>query len=67
MQYERAEGAPHSDIICPMYSNLKRMEEYAKRTDIYRPYIPCEYAHAMGNSLGGFKEYWDLIRKYPML
>ena len=30
-----------------------------------KPLIQCEYAHAMGNSMGGFKEYWDLIRKYP--
>ena len=33
----------------------------------YRPLIQCEYAHAMGNSMGGFGEYWDLIRKYPKL
>lgn len=43
------------------------MEKYAQRNDIQKPLIQCEYAHAMGNSLGGFKEYWDLIRKYPHL
>lgn len=43
------------------------MEKYAQHNDIQKPLIQCEYAHAMGNSLGGFKEYWDLIRKYPHL
>lgn len=43
------------------------MEKYGQRTDATKPLIQCEYAHAMGNSQGGFKEYWDLIRKYPNL
>ncbi|RHI07844.1 hypothetical protein DW182_11935 [Bacteroides sp. AM16-24] len=38
-------------------------EDYAK-SNATKPLIQCEYAHAMGNSMGGFKEYWDLIRKY---
>jgi beta-galactosidase len=33
--------------------------------DIKKPLIQCEYVHAMGNSEGGIKEYWDLVRKYP--
>ena len=49
-----------------MYADLNWMENFAKSGDS-RPLIQCEYAHAMGNSLGGFKEYWDLIRKYPNL
>ena len=53
-----------SDIACPMYWSPARCEEYASGTPD-RPLIQCEYAHAMGNSLGGFKEYWDIIRKYP--
>ncbi len=67
VQYERAEEAAHTDVVCPMYSGLQHMENYAKDAKKYRPFIMCEYAHAMGNSEGGFKEYWDLIRKYPKL
>ncbi|MGL5682069.1 MAG: glycoside hydrolase family 2 TIM barrel-domain containing protein [Marinifilaceae bacterium] len=66
VQYERAGRAAHTDIYCPMYMGLDGMENYAKSNDM-RPLIQCEYAHAMGNSQGGFKEYWDLIRKYPKL
>lgn len=65
-QYEQAHGnAEFTDVYCPMYLNYERSEEYCKRTDVSIPLIQCEYAHAMGNSQGGFKEYWDLIRKYP--
>lgn len=65
-QYEQAHGNPEfTDVYCPMYLNYERSEEYSKRTDIKVPLIQCEYAHAMGNSQGGFKEYWDLVRKYP--
>ncbi|MDY3783235.1 MAG: glycoside hydrolase family 2 TIM barrel-domain containing protein, partial [Candidatus Cryptobacteroides sp.] len=52
-----------SDIFCPMYYPYDKSEEFAIYGDV--PFIQCEYAHAMGNSMGGFKEYWDLIRKYP--
>ncbi len=72
VQYERAcdinadnnHGAVfQSDIMCPMYADYGRSELIAQ-TDP-RPFIQCEYAHAMGNSMGGLKEYWDLVRKYP--
>ncbi|MEG2790458.1 MAG: glycoside hydrolase family 2 TIM barrel-domain containing protein [Odoribacter sp.] len=66
VQYERAGSAAHTDIVCPMYCKLDWLEQYAKGND-KRPLIMCEYAHAMGNSEGGFKEYWDLIRKYSKL
>ncbi len=66
VQYERAGSASHTDVICPMYARLEWMENFAKG-DGDRPVILCEYAHAMGNSEGGFKEYWDLIRRYPKL
>lgn len=66
VQYEGAKEAPHTDIVCPMYRSPDGMEKYAKGTDP-RPMILCEYAHAMGNSLGGFKDYWDMIRKYDCL
>ena len=64
VHYERAEGAPHTDVISIMYSDYAWCEKYSL-SDHERPLILCEYAHAMGNSLGGLKEYWDLIRKYP--
>lgn len=66
-QYEQAHGNEYTDILCPMYADYNYMEKYAKRTDTSKPLIQCEYAHGMGNSMGGFKEYWDLIRKYPSL
>ena len=66
-QYEQARQKDHTDIFCPMYYGYEGMEKYGQRTDATRPLIQCEYAHAMGNSQGGFKEYWDLIRKYPNL
>ena len=64
VQYEQAGNWGKTDIFCPMYYNYTSCEKYAQ-TDNPRPLIQCEYAHAMGNSMGGFKEYWDLIRKYP--
>ena len=67
VQYEQAHGNEFTDIDCPMYADYKHMEKYGQRTDAKKPLIQCEYAHAMGNSQGGFKEYWDLIRKYPNL
>ena len=65
IHWERAEQGANTDIYCPMYLTQKGCEQYASRTDITKPLIQCEYAHAMGNSGGGFKEYWDLVRKYP--
>ncbi len=66
VQYEQARQNDFTDIFCPMYYGYKSSEEYGQATDKTKPLIQCEYAHAMGNSEGGFKEYWDLIRKYPM-
>lgn len=66
VQYEGARQEASTDIFCPMYYGYDACEKYAKSDDA-RPLIQCEYAHAMGNSEGGFKEYWDLIRKYPKL
>ena len=63
-QYEQAHQDGKTDIFCPMYYGYEGCEAYAKG-DNPRPLIQCEYAHAMGNSMGGFKEYWDIIRKYP--
>ena len=64
VQYERAVLERNTDIFCPMYRGYEGCEQYAA-SNPSRPMILCEYAHAMGNSMGGFKEYWDLVRKYP--
>lgn len=65
VQYERAEIKGKTDIYCPMYAGYNWCENYSKNPQHQKPLILCEYAHAMGNSQGGFKEYWDLVRKYP--
>ncbi|MBR5204835.1 MAG: DUF4981 domain-containing protein [Bacteroidaceae bacterium] len=65
VQYEQAGKNGKTDIYCPMYLGYKGSEEYSQNEEYQKPLIQCEYAHAMGNSEGGFKEYWDLIRKYP--
>lgn len=63
VQYEGAKDRPdHCDIYCPMYPDYRELEHYAENPKNNRPFIMCEYAHAMGNSEGGFKEYWDIIR-----
>lgn len=63
-QYEQAGQNGKTDIFCPMYYGYEGCDKYSQG-DNHRPLIQCEYAHAMGNSMGGFKEYWDMIRKYP--
>ena len=63
-QFEQAGQNGKTDIFCPMYYDYGGCERYCQG-DNPRPLIQCEYAHAMGNSMGGFKEYWDLVRKYP--
>ena len=66
VQYERSlfENGK-TDIYCPMYMEYRDVVRYCEDPSQTRPLIQCEYAHAMGNSEGGFKEYWDLARKYP--
>lgn len=66
VQFEQAGEDPNTDIVCPMYARVDNLKHYAQKNP-NRPYILCEYAHAMGNSCGNFKEYWDVIRKYPCL
>lgn len=65
IHYERALQERGTDIYSEMYLPYDNCENYAKRKDITRPLILCEYAHAMGNSEGAFDEYWKLVRKYP--
>jgi beta-galactosidase len=64
VQYEQARTNEFTDIFCPMYYNYENCIKYSEG-DQKKPLIQCEYSHAMGNSVGGFKEYWDLVRKYP--
>ena len=64
VQYEQAGQNGKTDIFCPMYYGYEGCERYSQG-DNPRPLIQCEYAHAMGNSMGGFSEYWRIIRKYP--
>lgn len=64
IQYEGAQDTDHSDIKCPMYWSAKASERYVANNP-KKPYILCEYAHAMGNSTGGFADYWKLAEKYP--
>ncbi len=65
--YDSADHEPYIDIVSKMYPSLERLIELAERPGETRPFIMCEYAHAMGNSPGNLKEYWDLIAKYPRL
>jgi len=62
-QYEQAGKNGKTDIYCPMYADYWHCEKYCGENNP-RPLIQCEYCHTMGNSGGGLKEYWDLIRKY---
>jgi len=62
--YFRARYRRNTDIHCPTYRSYKQCVEYLE-SDPDKPFIQSEFAHAMGNSMGGYKEYWDLIRKYP--
>jgi len=64
VQYERAKLEDNTDIFCPMYYTYDQCKKYLENNPP-KPLIQCEYAHAMGNSMGGLKEYWDMIRKYP--
>ncbi|PCH70224.1 MAG: beta-galactosidase [Bacteroidales bacterium] len=65
VQFEQAGENENTDVVCPMYPGMGSIHEYAKKENPGRPYIMCEYSHAMGNSNGNFKEYWDLIRSKP--
>ncbi len=65
VQFEQAGENENTDVVCPMYPGMADMHKYANKENPGRPYIMCEYSHAMGNSSGNFKEYWDLIRSKP--
>lgn len=66
VHFEQAyDTGSNTDVYCPMYPVYSKCISYCEDESKQKPMIMCEYAHAMGNALGDFKIYWDLIRKYP--
>ncbi len=57
----------YTDIYAPMYDDIEKMADYAADSRYKQPMIQCEYAHAMGNSLGNFEDYWQVIRAHKKL
>lgn len=66
VQYERAEQAYNTDVYARMYRSIDEIKDYCAQQGIYRPFILCEYAHAMGNSVGGLRDYWEVFESEPM-
>lgn len=64
---EQAQLRRHTDAYGQMYASVAQIERYATAEHDSRPAILIEYEHAMGNSLGNFKEYWQAFEKYPKL
>ena len=67
VKFEQAGENSNTDIVCPMYPSFDYMEAYANSSDKTRPFILCEYSHAMGNSSGNFQEYFDIIDSSPIM
>ena len=65
VQLEQGYGGPHTDIICPMYPDMNDFRRYAERENMRKPYIMCEFAHAMGNSVGNLREFFDIMEGHP--
>ena len=65
VQLEQGYGGAHTDIICPMYPDMNDFRRYAARENMRKPYIMCEFAHAMGNSTGNFREFFDIMEGHP--
>lgn len=66
VQYERSEEHYATDVYCRMYRSIAEIKAYISKPDIYRPFILCEYCHAMGNSAGGLRDYWEVFYNEPM-
>ena len=66
VQYECAGNNAWTDIRCPMYMRPQGCEKYVSQSPT-KPFVLCEYTHAMGNSNGGIHKYWDLVWKYPSM
>jgi beta-galactosidase len=67
VQFEQAGEDWNTDIVCPMYPRVRSMKAYAEDKNKKRPYIMCEYSHAMGNSNGNFQEYFDIMEIDPKM
>jgi len=67
VQYEQAGTRPHTDIVCPMYRQIHHLKEFLNKGLNNRPLIMCEYAHAMGNSVGNLQDYWDFFDEHKEL
>ena len=65
VQLEQGYSGPHTDISCPMYPEINDFRAWAERTDARKPYIMCEFAHAMGNSTGNLREFFDIMEGHP--
>ena len=65
VQLEQGYSGPHTDISCPMYPPIDEFRRWAERTDAKKPYIMCEFAHAMGNSTGNLREFFDIMEGHP--
>ncbi len=66
VHYEQAGTGKNTDVVCWMYPTIETIVNYA-RSNPSRPLVLCEYAHAMGNSVGNLQDYWDAIERYPAL
>jgi beta-galactosidase len=66
VHYEQAGTGANTDVVCWMYPTIETIVRYAEAKPT-KPLIMCEYAHAMGNSVGNLQDYWDAIEKYPAL
>lgn len=67
IHYEGDRQARVADVFSTMYTSVEELEKLGARTDLGKPHILCEYAHAMGNGPGGLTEYWDTVYRYPRL
>ncbi|HHZ98787.1 MAG TPA: glycoside hydrolase family 2, partial [Candidatus Marinimicrobia bacterium] len=65
--YEPAGLNSHTDVVFPMYKSIEYIRDYAENHNNTRPLILCEYAHAMGNSVGNLQDYWDTMDEYDQL
>ncbi len=65
VHYEGAFRGPATDVVSRMYAAPEHILEVLNDESETRPYVLCEYAHAMGNSTGNLQDYWDLIERYP--
>jgi beta-galactosidase/beta-glucuronidase len=63
--YEGPEDAPYVDVVSVMYPTLEKLDQLARVPGETRPIVMCEYAHAMGNSCGNLREYWEAVEKHP--